>query len=255
MTKQIYIRGNNYGGEMTIGEVTPEFVNYWQPICKKEGDSRLMDHLMALESWNGTPEEEDGFDKDSPAIYAEGEEWNAWHDCDDIHHDSSSNGTELMAFPMTVGEHGQPEYEWEDAIELEPHQLYGREMYTQDTHVDDHEDDDSVPVLVFYSSEKGDFGGWSIDLEDDETFDPNKVAVSIIETDHGEMVERLFYDKKEYDCEYDWCDSRGKGYYAGVAWFNKRWEDPCLNEDTDKEAWDDAWEWYDSELAEKEAAE
>ena len=85
--------------------------------------------------------------------------------------------------------------------------------------------------------------------------DPNKVAVSIIETDHGEMVERLFYDKKEYDCEYDWCDSRGKGYYAGVAWFNKRWEDPCLNEDTDKEAWDDAWEWYDSELAEKEAAE
>jgi hypothetical protein len=128
-------------------------------------------------------------------------------------------------------------------------------MYTQDKHVADHEDDDSVPVLVFYSSEKGDFGGWSIDLEDDETFDPNKVAVSIIETDHGEMVERLFYDKKEYDCEYDWCDSRGKGYYAGVAWFNKRWEDPCLNEDTDKEAWDDAWEWYDSELAEKEAAE
>ena len=229
MTKQIYIRGNNYGGEMTIGEVTPEFVNYWQPICKKEGDSRLMDHLMALESWNGTPEEENGFDKDSPAIYAEGEEWNAWHDCDDIHHDNSSNGTELWAFPMTVGEHGEPVYDWDERIEFEPHQLYGREMYTQDKHVADH--------------------------EDDETFDPNKVAVSIIETDHGEMVERLFYDKKEYDCDYDWGDSRGKGYYAGVAWFNKRWEDPCLNEDTDKEAWDDAWEWYDSELAEKEAAE
>ena len=48
MTKQIYIRGHNYGGEMTIGEVTKEFVEYWQPICKEEGDSRLIDHLMAL---------------------------------------------------------------------------------------------------------------------------------------------------------------------------------------------------------------
>ena len=66
MTKQIYIRGNNYGGEMTIGTVTPEFVNYWQPICKEDGDGRLIDHLMALESWNGTPEVEDGFDKGTP---------------------------------------------------------------------------------------------------------------------------------------------------------------------------------------------
>jgi len=255
MTKQIYIRGHNYGGEMTIGEVTKEFVEYWQPICKEDGDSRLVDHLMALESWNDTPEEEEGFDKDSPAIYAEKTAWNAWHDCDDIHHDNSANGTELWAFPMTVGEHGQPEYEWEERVELEPHQLYGREMYTQDMHVADHEDDNSVPVLVFYSSEKGDFGGWTIELADDEEFDPKKVAVSIVETDHGEMVERLFYDKKEYDCEYDWCDSRGKGYYAHVAWFNKRWEDPHVNPETDKEMWDEMWEYYDDELAEKVAAE
>ena len=254
MTKQIYIRGHNYGGEMTIGEVTKEFVEYWQPICKEEGDSRLIDHLMALEAWDSDPEDEEGFDSDSPAIYPQDEEWNAWHDCDDIHHENSSNGLELMAFPMTVGEHGQPEYEWDEAIELEPHQLYGREMYTQDERATG-EDDDSVPVLVFYSSEKGDFGGWAIELADDEEFDPKKVAVSIVETDHGEMVERLFYDKKEYDCEYDWCDSRGKGYYAHVAWFNKRWEDPHVNPETDKEMWDEMWEYYDDELAEKVAAE
>jgi len=255
MTKQIYIRGHNYGGEMTIGEVTKEFVEYWQPICKEDGDSRLVDHLMALESWNDTPEEEEGFDKDSPPVYEEGTHWNNWYECDELHHDNSANGTELWAFPMTVGEHGQPEYEWEERVELEPHQLYGREMYTQDMHVADHEDDNSVPVLVFYSSEKGDFGGWTIELADDEEFDPKKVAVSIVETDHGEMVERLFYDKKEYDCEYDWCDSRGKGYYAHVAWFNKRWEDPHVNPETDKEMWDEMWEYYDDELAEKVAAE
>lgn len=246
MTKQIYIRGHNYGGEMTIGEVTKEFVEYWQPICKEDGDSRLIDHLMALEAWDSDPEEEEGFDPDSPAVYPEGTHWNNWYECDEIHHDNSANGTELWAFPMTVGEHGQPEYEWEERVELEPHQLYGREMYTQDMHVADHEDDNSVPVLVFYSSEKGEFGGWTIDLEDDEEFDPKKVAVSIVETDHGDMIERLFYDKKEYDCEYDWCDSRGKGYYAHVAWFNKRWEDPHLNEGD--EYWNDCWEDYEESL-------
>ena len=59
MGKKIYIRGCNYGGEMTLGEVTREFVEYWQPIVKEEGDSRLIDHLMALEDWDSDPEDEE----------------------------------------------------------------------------------------------------------------------------------------------------------------------------------------------------
>lgn len=255
MTKQIYIRGCNYGGEMTIGEVTREFVEYWQPIVKDEGDDRLIQHLMALEAWDSDPEDEEGFDPDSPAVYEEGTHWNNWYECDEIHHDTSSNGTELWAFPCTTGEHGEPDYDWDERIEFEPHYLYSRECYTQDKPVTDHEDDNSVPVLVFYSSEKGDFGGWTIELEDDEDFDPNKVVVSVVETDHGEMIERLWYDKKEYECEYDWVDSRGKGYYAHVAWFNKRWEDPHVNPETDKEFWDEIWEYYDDELEEKSLEE
>ena len=253
MSKQIYIRGSNYGGEMTIGEVTKEFVEYWQPIVKEEGDTRLVEHLIALEAWDNEPEEEEGFDADSPAIYANDEVWNNWYECDEIHHETSSSGTELWAFPYAVGDHNQPDYDWDKRIEFEPHQLYSREMYTQDNAVADHDDDDSVPVLVFYSSEKGDFGGWIIDLDDDEEFDPNKVAVSIAETDHGEMIERLWYNKKEYDCEYDWADSRGKGYYAHVAFFNRRWEDPHVTPESDNEVWDELWEYYDDELAEQEA--
>jgi len=255
MGKKIYIRGCNYGGEMTIGEVTREFVEYWQPIVKEEGDSRLIDHLMALEAWDSDPQDEEGFDADSPDVYEEGTHWNNWYECDEIHHDTSANGTELWAFPMTEGEHGEPVYDWDERIEFEPHQLYSRECYTQEEYQNEEPDEDnSVPVLVFYSSEKGEFGGWTIELEDDEEFDPNKVAVSIVETDHGEMIERLWYDKKEYDCEYDWIDSRGKGYYANVAWFNKRWEDPHINEETDKDMWDEVWEYYDDELAEKATA-
>jgi len=108
---------------------------------------------------------------------------------------------------------------------------------------------------MFYSSEKGEFGGWIIELEDGEEFDPNLVAVSVVETDHGEMVERLWYNKEEIEQDYDFVDSRGKGYYASVAWFNKRWEDKDINEETDKDMWDEMWEYYDDELAEKQARE
>lgn len=252
MSKKIWLRGSNYGGEMTIGEVTKEFVEYWQPICKEEGDSRLIDHLMALESWDETPEEEDGFDPDSPAIYKDDLHWNNWYECDEIHHQSTSSGTELWAFEMSETKEGYPDYDWDTQIEFEPHQLYSREVYTQDEEHTDHEEDNSLPVLVFYSSEKGDFGGWCVELADGEEFDKNKVAVSIVETDHGEMIERLWYDKKELDQEYDWCDSRGKGYYAGVAYFNTRWEDPALEEGS--EYWDEVWSYYDEDLEEKSKA-
>ena len=249
MTNKVYVRGSNYGGEMTIGEVTKEFVEYWQPIVKEEGCDRLVEHLTALDAWDTDPEDEEGFDKDSPKVYEDMETWNNWYECDDIHHHNSSSGTELWAFPVTgVADSGYPEYNWDDRIEFEPHQLYSRECYIQSEPATQDKEDNSVPVLVFYSSEKGEFGGWTIELEDDEKFDPKKIVISIVETDHGEMVERLFYDKKEYDCDYDWCDSRGKGYYADVGWFNKRWEDSPLNEETDKEMWDEAWEYYDFDM-------
>ena len=244
MTKKYFLRGSNYGGEMTIGTVTPEFVTYWQGRDQDE----LLDHLMALESGEDAGEEQ-GFDPDSPNILLEGEYYDSWYDVEDIHHQTSSNGTEIMAFPMTVGEHGEPQYEWDDCIDIEPYQLYGRECYTQEEPADGKEDD-SVPVLNFYSSEKGDFGGWTIELADDEEFNKDLVVVSIVETDHGEMIERLWYNKTEYEQEYDWCDSRGKGYYASVSWFNKRWEDTPLDEDSDE--WKEAWEWYQEELDEKE---
>ena len=244
MTKKYFLRGSNYGGEMTIGTVTPEFVTYWQGRDENE----LLDHLMALESGEDAGEEE-GFDPDSPDILPESEYYNSWYDIEDIHHQTASNGTEVMAFPCTTGEHGEPNYEWEDRIDIEPYQLYGRECYTQEEPADG-EEDDSVPVLVFYSSEKGDFGGWTLELSDDEEFNKDLITVSIVETDHGEMIERLWYNKTEIEKEYDWCDSRGKGYYASVSWFNKRWEDQPMAEDSDE--WKEAWEWYQEELDEKE---
>ena len=240
MTKKYFLRGSNYGGEHTIGTVTPEFVTYWQGRDENE----LLDHLMALESGEDAGEEE-GFDPDSPSILEDMDYYNSWFEIDDIHHMSTSNGTEIMAFPCTTGEHGEPVYDWEDRIDVEPHQLYGRECYTQEE-PGEAEEDNSVPVLNFYSSEKGDFGGWTLELADGEEFDKDLITISMVETDHGEMIECLWYNKTELEAEYDWVDSRGKGYYASVAWFNRRWEDPFIKEDT--EEWNEAWEWVDSEI-------
>ena len=245
MSKKYYVRGSNYGGELTIGTVTPEFVTYWQGRDEDE----LIDHLQALEAGSDA-EDEEGFDPDSPDILPEGEWYNSWYEIDDIHHHNASSGTDLMAFPIE----DDNDINWDKRIEFEPHQLYSRECYTQEGPADDPEDN-SVPVLMFYSSEKGDFGGWIIELADGEEFDPKLVAISTVETDHGEMVERLWYNKTEIDCEYDFIDTRGKGYYASVAWFNKRWQDTHIDEDTDKEMWDEMWEYYDDELAEKRARE
>ena len=242
MGKKYYIRGSNYGGEMTIGTVLPELVTYWQGRDEDE----LLEHLMALEDED--PGANEGFDPDSPDILEDMEYYNSWYEIDDIHHDTSSSGTELMAFELD----DDTQIDWDKRTDFEPHQLYSREVYTQADPQDSDPADNSVPVLMFYSSEKGEFGGWHLELDDNETFDPNLVAVSTAETDHGEMIERVWYNKVELEKDYDWCDSRGKGYYASVAWFNKRWEDKHINEDTDKDMWDEMWEYYDDELAEKQ---
>ncbi len=249
MGKQIYIRGSNYGGEMTIGMVTPEFVTFWQDRDQDE----LIDHLMALEQNPDNPEDEEGYDPDSPDIVPEGEYFNSWYEVDDIHHHNTSSGTELMAFDMVpTEEDAMPDYDWDTRVDFEPYTLYGRECYTQDEPADG-EDDESVPVLVFYSAEKGDFGGFYVDLKDGEEFDKNKVAVSVVETDHGEMIERLWYNKEEIEQDYDFVDSRGKGYYANVAWFNKRWEDKHLQEGDDY--WEDCWLDYEQHLVDAEQEE
>ena len=81
MGKKIYIRGSNYGGEMTIGTVTPEFVTYWQGRDEDE----LINHLQALEYW----QDGEDIDPDSPDILEDMEYYNSWYEIDDIHHQTA----------------------------------------------------------------------------------------------------------------------------------------------------------------------
>lgn len=101
----------------------------------------------------------------------------------------------------------------------EPNHITSRECYV----AEDKKTDNCIPVLNFYSSEKGDFGAWFLDS--DEEFDEDKLSFLSVETDTCELVERAFYNKKELELDQDWISTSGKGSYAKVGWLNPEWHD------------------------------
>ena len=59
------IEGGRYGGELAVGRVTPEFVNYWLPKIEEEGAyESFIPHVLSLSDW--TDEEDDEKDQQSP---------------------------------------------------------------------------------------------------------------------------------------------------------------------------------------------
>lgn len=226
LMRKFVVRGGRYGGELTIGRVSKEFVEYWSPKVEEDGDGDLINHVVNLDY-----DDADEIDPNSPPIFFSGNvddvvvEDTAWYNIDDIEHlnayyaDSGFYVTELDSEDQEIG----------DEVEVKPITLYGREAYNdtampEPTEYLSQEDiDNYIPVLVFHSGEKGSFGQWIIETEND--FDPYKLTFSIVETNLGEFVERVWYDKQELDCDFDWCDSMGKGYYAQVGYMNPKWHD------------------------------
>ena len=49
--------------------------------------------------------------------------------------------------------------------------------------------------------------------------------MGIVETNVGEFIDKVYYDKVELDAEYDQNDTTGKSYHAEVGWLNKKWHD------------------------------
>jgi hypothetical protein len=248
--KKYVVRGGRYGGEVTIGRVSKEFVEYWSPKVEEDGDGDLINHVVNLDY--------DGADVDPslPTMTVDGN--TAWYEIDDIEH---SNGyyADSNFFVTELDEEGN---ETGDEVEFTNASLYGREAYNETSmpepteYLTQEDVDNYVPVLVFHSGEKGAFGQWIIETEED--FDPYKFTFSILETNLGEFVERVWYDGVEIDCDYDWCDSIGKGYYAQVGYMNPKWHDSAdkytdeyLEDEGFWESFNDSVEW-EKEQAGKE---
>jgi len=237
-----------YGGEFMMGTVTREFVEYWAHRVEEEGDSDLIQHITA---WD-----DEDKDPDSPPALEDGSTPEP-HDIDDfVHLDSAYSDGQYyireikLKDGFSMDEDGcirDPEGEytyqdgWDEVKDMEYsefksyNQLSSREMYSQGT---EYSDDNNVPVLMFHWSNKGSFGQVIVET-DGEDFDPYLLGLTYIETDIAEFLDRVFYNGKELEINYDWADSTGKGSYARVGFANPNWFDKPLEGDSLQEAIDD----------------
>ena len=246
MSKRIFrIEAGRYGGETVIGKVDKEFVEYFLEV---DEESDLIEHVTSYDWDDGQPDENAPIPK---------EDYYMW-ECDDIEHINSAYADSGFFVTEVTGLDSKHDYsETETPLEaVMP--LYGREAYSMGTLPDDEDikdDDNYVPTLAFHSGEKGGFGCWFVET-DGEPFDKYKFTYGIVETDMGEFIDSVWYDKKELECDYDYNDTTGKGYYAGVGYMNTKWHDIGDKYIEGAESLNVYWEEFDDEVeeAKKEAS-
>ena len=167
------------GAELVIGTVSVEFVKYWQ---ERDG---LIEHLESIV--DGKEE-----DANSPPM-RDGKNF-PWNECDDIEHifsSSVSDTEDLFKVTEIITDINEKQ-----VYSGSPFQVYGREIYTSQINKDNENPDHDVSLLIVLKEEEGDFGSWLVET-DGEDFNPKKLAYGVLETDVGEFLDSVFYDKKE----------------------------------------------------------
>lgn len=224
--RRFRIDSGYYGGELVIGEVANEFVA--KTIGMDEGE--LVDTVLSFDDWGGNDDLDENAEHDDPEqIPAPREDYYMW-ECDDIEHINSAYGdSELTVFEVPAD--GENDYDYENEVgSFSAIHMYGREggyFSNEEPNVVNEDDDEGnhyVPVLAFHSCEKGTFASYFVET-DGEDFDQYKLGMGIVETNLGEFIDRVYYNKVELDAEYEQNDSTGKSYHAEVGWLNKKWHD------------------------------
>lgn len=230
--RRFRIDSGYYGGETVIGEVSNEFVT--KTIGMDEGE--LVDTVLSFDDWGGEEDLDENAEHDDPEqIPAPREDYYMW-ECDDIEHINSAYGdSELTVYEVPAD--GEDDYSYENEVgSFSPIHMYGREggyFSNEEPELVNEEDDEGnyyVPVLAFHSCEKGTFASYFVET-DGEDFDQYKLGMGIVETNVGEFIDRVYYDKVELDADYDQCDTTGKSYHAEVGWLNKKWHDSYMSYD------------------------
>ena len=205
--RKFRIEGGTIGGELVIGTVSVDFVKYWQ---EREGD--LVEHLESIyhgkEGDTNSPPMRDG--KNFP-----------WNECDDIEHNiipyvPYENGFKVEE--ITAKGDVINEKQVTDAVAV-----YSRERYTSQINKDNENPDHDVSLLISLKGERGfdEANSWLVET-DGEDFNPKKLAYGILETDVGEFVDTVYYDKKELIID-GGGDSQSKHCVAQVGVIPSRW--------------------------------
>jgi|TARA_B110000495_G_C22998460_1_gene588972 hypothetical protein len=109
---------------------------------------------------------------------------------------------------------------------------------------EEHEDSERpmTPLLGLYSDEKGSWGYWSIELE--EEIDPKRIVYAIAETQFGDMVTNWAYISKDNKIvhfeELEGPEGDTKGMYSTLGW------------KLDEDKWDKEVPWNEVAVAVKE---
>ena len=223
------IQLSGYGGESAYMGISKAAHDFWEPICKKHGDSDLVTYMAS----------DDDEDPDYEDIESVPEEAQFLHDVDDDNYKrpwyeshtefEHSYGVEWGSAYLTVTEVESSEYGAdivgdEDVVNREPLQEYLSNLEEANNYeieltemgcADDEPDCEAIAQL--YSSEKGCFFEGIIETIGE--FDPKKLKVYTTEYLNGEdTVSSIEYDGVEV--ENNGGDTNGKGYSANV-WSNK----------------------------------
>ena len=187
--RKFRIEGGTIGGEFVIGTVSVDFVKYWQ---EREGE--LIEHLESI--YHG----KEG-DANSPPM-CDGKNF-PWNECDDIEHIlsqrisfsrnssvSSIDTEDLFKVTEIITDINEKQ-----VYSGSPFRVYGREIYTSQINKDNENPDHDVSLLIVLKEEEGDFGSWVVET-DGEDFNPKKLAYGVLETDVGDFIDSVYYDKK-----------------------------------------------------------
>lgn len=236
MAKRVFrVNFGGYGGELVIGKVTADFVEYWkQHIANGEmshldNSARLVNHLRGLE-WG-----DENVDGDSPSL-REGGVNPPWNEVDDLEHLWAAYSDGGFTVAEVTGLDGDERHVGGDAQPFEHDgSFYSREAYfggdlpEASAHLSQEEiDAHFVPVLLFHTSEKGDFGCVFVETEDGADFDPKKFAFTVCENNYFAMIDRCFYDRRMCEVETGFSSTSGSvnGDHAMVGYFNMKCHDP-----------------------------
>ena len=221
------------GAELKIGTVSVEFVKYWQ---KRDG---LIKHLESIadgkEGDTNSPPMRDG--KNFP-----------WNECDDIEHilspydRSRENGFKVEE--ITAKGDVIIEKQLTDVVPV-----YSRERYVNPINMDDENSDRDVSLLIFLSGERGldEANSWLVET-DGEDFNPKKLAYGALETNFGEFVDAVFYDKKELELDTESATEGTMNREASVGVIGSSWIKDHSKANTLKNL---EWDLYDELLKEK----
>lgn len=188
MINTLGIRIGGYGGEYTIGTLTPEQANYW----REKDDDELFRHITDRKE----------FDSDSEHYIG------LWHDVDNIIHIFGCNS--IYNITITINDEVVSRINNDDLSQIETLQIES---------IDEDDLKSETPYLICKTTEKGTFLYCNIELDEDEIFDISKVTL---------LTKEIFGDKYIVGARYDDLDmvdyggdTDGKSFDYRIEYFEK----------------------------------